>query len=95
MNEAELKAELMLTDEEIAEKLHNTLGTKLKFESKLTDQDMIAFKDEMKIELHTIRDAQLDKLFQRDDIGWIDRVTWPKGCLVGHCFPLSEMKEVE
>ncbi len=53
--------ELLLTPEEMAEKLSNTLGTKLKFESKLTDQDLAAFKDEMRIEILAIAKAQLAK----------------------------------
>ena len=58
-----------LTEEKIAKVLANTLGTKLKFESRLTDQDRLAFKDEMRLELHAVINAQLHaikKLFEEE-----------------------------
>ena len=58
-----------LKPEEIAKVLANTLGTKLKFESRLTDQDRLAFKDEMRLELHAVINAQLQaikKLFEEE-----------------------------
>ncbi|MCK4414934.1 MAG: hypothetical protein KAY32_15475 [Candidatus Eisenbacteria sp.] len=56
-----LDGELLLTPEEMAEVLHSTPKTKLKFESKLTAKDMVAFKDEMKIELRAVAAASTDK----------------------------------
>ena len=49
----------VLSDEAMAKTLHNVPGTKLKFESKLTDQDILAFKDELKIQLRAIAQEQL------------------------------------
>jgi len=54
----------VLSDDEIAEVLRNTSGTKLKFESKLTNQDMAAFKDEMRLELSATKQAQLEKVVE-------------------------------
>lgn len=54
-----------LSEEAIAKILHNVPGTKLKFESKLTDQDMLAFMDEMRIELRAIARAAEDEILRQ------------------------------
>jgi len=56
----------VLSDGEIARALHSTPKTKLKFESVLTSQDEAAFRDEMKLELRAIAQAQRDADYEHE-----------------------------
>lgn len=81
-------------DEAIAKALHDVPGTKLKFESKLTDKDLTAFKDEMKIELRAIAREAEDEILKQIvksiqvviDSEWVDEVFCNKCGLPSHAY---------